>query len=425
MANPKDYLIALDDGHGMETPGKRTPVFPDGTVMKENEFNRAVVKHLDEDLRRIGFNTLLTAPTDEDTPLEDRVKKANDAKADIYVSVHVNAFKGIWDASLGGQETYHYHTSVKGKQLAAAIHKNLIQGTPLIDRGIKPGNFYVLRETDMPAVLPECGFMDASNDAKHLRTEEYRKECAIEISRGICEYFGITYPEQKEYLADLTTILGPAVATVGQAKAWAAARKATRLFVSLADLFWEIAPKLGVRPEVAYAQSAKETGFGWYKGTVDVSFHNTCGLKISKGGANDDPNAHQRFPDWQTGILAHVQHLALYAGKEVEGEIVDPRHFASIRGKAKTVEELGGQGKWAANPAYGLSIVKDYLQPLMATPKPVQPVVSEEEKAMKRLMDAGIVFNPHDFIAPVKWGELVHTLCRVLDKIENVQNRPV
>ena len=423
MANAKDYLIALCDGHGMETPGKRTPVFPDGTVMKENEFNRAVVKYLDEDLRRIGFKTLLVAPTDEDTPLENRVKKANDAKADIYVSVHANAYNGIWDATQGGIETYHYHTSVKGKQLAATFHKNLIQGTPLIDRGIKPANFFVLRETNMPAVLAECGFMDASNDAKHLRTEEYRKECAIEISRGICEYFGIVYPEEKEYLVNVTNILGLAMVTVGQAKAWAAARKATPLFVSLADLFWEIAPKLNVRPEVAYAQSAKETGFGWYKGTVDVNFHNTCGLKTSKGGANDDPNAHQRFPDWQTGILAHVQHLALYAGVDVVGEIVDPRHFTFVRGRAKTLEELGGQGKWAPNPAYGVSIVKDYLQSLMATPEPVQSVsepASEEEKAMKRLMEAGIVFNPHDFTDPVKWGELAHTLCRILDKVQNV-----
>ena len=98
MANK--YLIALDDGHGMNTPGKRTPpltkdlyidgklVRKKGEVIKENEFNRAVVKYLAEALKRCGFDVLLVAPTDEDTPLSTRVSRANNANADAYVSKH-------------------------------------------------------------------------------------------------------------------------------------------------------------------------------------------------------------------------------------------------------------------------------------------------------------------------------------------------
>lgn len=65
-------LIALCDGHGMETAGKRTPMFSDGTFMRENEFNRAVVALLDVHLKRCGFRTLIVAPTDIDTPLRTR-----------------------------------------------------------------------------------------------------------------------------------------------------------------------------------------------------------------------------------------------------------------------------------------------------------------------------------------------------------------
>lgn len=76
-------LIALDDGHGMQTAGKRTPPIPElgGRVMLENEFNRAVVKFLDVELRRCGFNTLLVAPTDVDTSLKARTDLVNAKKS--------------------------------------------------------------------------------------------------------------------------------------------------------------------------------------------------------------------------------------------------------------------------------------------------------------------------------------------------------
>ena len=186
------YLIALDDGHGMSTAGKRTPKFLDNTFMHENEFNRAVKRYLKADLERHGFKTLLVAPTDEDTPLTVRTNLANTKKADIYISIHANAHLGRW-GSANGIEVYHYKNSVKGKKLATAIHKRVIQGTKQTNRGIKTANFHVLRETKMPAVLVEFAFMDNLVEAKLLRSDSYRKECAIELAKGICDYYGVTY----------------------------------------------------------------------------------------------------------------------------------------------------------------------------------------------------------------------------------------
>lgn len=187
-----EILIALDDGHGADTPGKRTPKFEDGSFMHENEFNSAVVTILDEILMHNGFNTLLVAPTHEDTPLNERTKLANEKMADFYLSVHANAYTGEWNDA-HGISIFHYTGSVEGKKAATIIYKYALQGTNLKGRGIKTGNFHVLRETYMPAVLIECGFLDNKEEAKLLMSNEYRNECAIEIGKGICEYFGVEF----------------------------------------------------------------------------------------------------------------------------------------------------------------------------------------------------------------------------------------
>lgn len=198
-------LIALSDGHGTGTAGKRTPTLPNGqksetgkTYMNENLFNRAVVKYLDAELKRNGFNTLLVAPTDADTPLENRTKLANDKKADLYVSIHANANNGKF-GSWGGIETYYHRLSKEGYKLATAIHMETIKGTPLANRGIKDGShLWEIRKTNMPAVLWEGGFMDSHKDFKYLLSEAYRKESAIEICKGICRYYGVTYKAEEK-----------------------------------------------------------------------------------------------------------------------------------------------------------------------------------------------------------------------------------
>ena len=190
------------------------------------------------------------------------------------------------------------------------------------------------------------------------------KNCPRVIRSRPGGWGGFLAAVQNHLLATETPIAGHAQATVQQAQEWARQRKADQAFIDVAPIYWRLAAEMGIRPEVAYAQAAKETAFGRFGGVVDRSFHNWCGLKTSQGGSNSDPNAHARFPDDETGIRAHLQHLALYAGVDVKGKIVDPRHFTSISGTAKTVEDLGG--KWAPDADYGRSIVRDYLLSLLA-----------------------------------------------------------
>ena len=169
-------------------------------------------------------------------------------------------------------------------------------------------------------------------------------------------------------------IIGPSQVTLAEAQAWATSKGATAQFVANAATYWALAPSHGgVRPEVAYAQSAKETGYGHYGGVITVFFNNSCGLKTTAGGADGDPNAHQAFPSWHVGIQACLDHLALYAGAPGyprtydvallvppnppaagPGQTPDPRHFSFILGRAPTIASLGTN--WAPSPTYGTEI---------------------------------------------------------------------
>lgn len=190
-----NYLIALDDGHGMGTAGKRTPIIPElGRAVHENEFNKAVVKIMDEMLRYIGFKTLLVAPTDLDTSLLARTNLANSKKASIYVSIHYDAMSGKWSTAEGNSIfIYPGNKNKASGKLADCIAGFLKQGTSQKWRGIKESDFHVLRATNMPAILSENGFMDNLREAKLMIDPNFQKEVATEHVQGICKYFGIPY----------------------------------------------------------------------------------------------------------------------------------------------------------------------------------------------------------------------------------------
>ena len=204
--------------------------------------------------------------------------------------------------------------------------------------------------------------------------------------------------DESEVISEEVTIISPMVSraaaignvnilssdstTVAQAEAWARAKGATEEFIGLASLYQKYASSRGgVNWVVAYVQAAKETGYGKFGGVLDASYHNPCGLKNSSGGADEDPNAHKRFDNWDQGIIAHLDHLALYAGAAGypktnyvskwqnsnldSTSTYDPRHFAYLKGRATTVNDLGGQ--WAPSSTYGVEIFRLYCDLTGAT----------------------------------------------------------
>lgn len=156
-------------------------------------------------------------------------------------------------------------------------------------------------------------------------------------------------------------IISQTEVTAKQAEQWAKSKGATDNFVGLAQLYWKYAPSHGnVNPAIAYVQAAKETGYGRFGGVLNDSYKNPCGMKTVVGGSDTDPNAHQKFNSWDEGVQAHLDHLALYAGADgyPRSNTYDPRHFVTVKGKAVTVNALGG--KWAPSPTYGEDVNKLY-----------------------------------------------------------------
>lgn len=179
--------IMLDAGHGYSTPGKRS-----FHGMREYEFTRKVASFAKELLASYQNVTVYFAHSDKrDVPLQERTDAANRLHADVYVSIHGNAYGTTWNDA-NGIETYVYVTKPKeANELARKIQKHLVEMTGLRDRGVKNADFHVLRETNMTAVLAECGFYTNKNEEARMRTERFQKTCAKAIVLGLMEQFDL------------------------------------------------------------------------------------------------------------------------------------------------------------------------------------------------------------------------------------------
>lgn len=180
--------IAIDAGHGPETPGKRSP---DGSLL-EYQFNSAVARYVADKLfgEYEGIEILMTHDDSRDVPLKERTDKANAWKADLFVSIHANAAgDGGWN-SAQGIETYVYKTRPPAAvALANAVQRQLVRLTGRPNRGVKSADFHVLRETRMTAILVECGFMTNREEVELLKSDQYRRKCAEAIVAGIAETY--------------------------------------------------------------------------------------------------------------------------------------------------------------------------------------------------------------------------------------------
>ena len=132
--------------------------------------------------------------------------------------------------------------------------------------------------------------------------------------------------------------------------------EATALFrnAMLPEL-WPAAAEYGVDPVGMVAQAGHETGWGTYTGKVRPWFYNTAGIKcrhhldsaaLVPSGDGDHPLAHQQFPNWQVGAVAHAQHLRAYCNAPVDGMVVDPR-YSFVIGRHNAVTWADLSGRWA------------------------------------------------------------------------------
>ncbi|MFT4175300.1 MAG: N-acetylmuramoyl-L-alanine amidase [Luteolibacter sp.] len=178
---------------GLQAANFRTVVIDPGHGGHDNggQWGRVYEKHLALDtsarieyhLRKMGFNTVLTRRSDYFISLPQRVSIANRYKNAIFVSVHYNS---TTSTRVNGLETF-YHTP-QSERLAQYVHRSMMQYTKVENRGVKTARFYVIRNTKIPSILIEGGFVSCSNERERLKSGWYREALARGVADGIRRY---------------------------------------------------------------------------------------------------------------------------------------------------------------------------------------------------------------------------------------------
>lgn len=194
----KDKVIVIDAGHGGADPGAQF-----GNI-KEKDINLDVALRLRKVLEAKGCKVILTRETDKDFypenivknriakryELSQRINLATTNQANLFVSIHANSFP---QKNSYGMESYYHVKSVPGKALANRIQTQLGLIQPDNKRNAKAGDYYLINQTKMPAVIVEVGFLSNLKERQMLLKENYRDSIANAIGAGIEEYFN-DYP---------------------------------------------------------------------------------------------------------------------------------------------------------------------------------------------------------------------------------------
>ncbi|MFW6265048.1 MAG: N-acetylmuramoyl-L-alanine amidase family protein [Bacillota bacterium] len=169
-------LIVIDPGHGGKDPGAV------GENIQEKEVVLDISKMLKEELEEAGLTVLMTRDYDNFISLEKRAKYANAADADYFISIHNNA---VSDINANGIETYHHPNSVEGQKIAEQVQDRMVRLLKRRDRGLKTAKFAVLKNTQMPAILAEVGFISNPEEQELMKTCKFKYMAAKAIAQGL------------------------------------------------------------------------------------------------------------------------------------------------------------------------------------------------------------------------------------------------
>jgi N-acetylmuramoyl-L-alanine amidase len=176
--------IILDVGHGGTDQGAKakSPYCEEKKLCLQTA--RLVKKHLNQ----LGYHVVMTRETDAFVSLARRVEIATQAGGDLFVSIHYNSTR---NPVAKGIEIFFYDSkddkprAKSSKKLAESVLGRVLRRTEAVSRGVKKGNFYVIRETSMPAILVEGGFISNPHERSQLRTREYQEKIALGVADGV------------------------------------------------------------------------------------------------------------------------------------------------------------------------------------------------------------------------------------------------
>lgn len=178
-ANLKNKSIVIDPGHGgrdIGTAGYK------GTYEKDVTIQTALL--LKNKLNAAGANVIMTRTNDTYLSLSSRVRASHKNDADAFISIH---YDSIADRNVKGTTSYYYHSYQKS--LASSIHSSLVQYTNLKDRGVRYGDYHILRENKQNAVLLELGYLSNPSEEIIVTSQTFQEQAASGIYQGLASYF--------------------------------------------------------------------------------------------------------------------------------------------------------------------------------------------------------------------------------------------
>lgn len=177
------YTVILDAGHGGNDSGTIEQ------SASEKEINLSIVLKMKQLLENRGIQVILTRDRDVFMELEERTEVAKTDKADLFLSIHCNYYED--DSSIHGLECYYSQDSSEGKYYAEKIMESIEKSGKISFRNAKPADYYVLKNTDLPAVLVEAGYLSNYRERADLISEEYQEKLAAELVEGIIKGLNI------------------------------------------------------------------------------------------------------------------------------------------------------------------------------------------------------------------------------------------
>jgi N-acetylmuramoyl-L-alanine amidase len=189
----------IDAGHGGSDPGAIGQ-----TGLRECDVALAISLELEKLIQSAGHECLLTRVRDTDVAypganadaeLGARCAVANEWGADLFISIHCDAFT---NPAAQGTTTYYMRGSEQGREFAEAVHGYLVNAIQRQDRGIREAGFYVLKHTNMPALLIEVAFISNPTEEKLLSSTDFQYKVARSLFNGILDYTKANIPTTEE-----------------------------------------------------------------------------------------------------------------------------------------------------------------------------------------------------------------------------------
>lgn len=187
------WTVVVDAGHGGSDPGK---VGVNGE--KEKDINLQIAEKVKKKLGEQQVQVVMTREEDKDLAPEDSSNRKRDdmkmrclliqnAQPDCVVSIHQNSFS---DASAKGAQVFYFEGSEEGKRLGETLQSFLVEYLDKENHRLAKGNtsYYLLKKTEVPLAIAECGFLSNGEEAALLVTEEYQEKVAEAICEGILAY---------------------------------------------------------------------------------------------------------------------------------------------------------------------------------------------------------------------------------------------